>query len=102
MAVGLNYLSKLHRAIRLKTPIADSTAELMDLVEECRADLIRLGVLPDKANDEADPLILGAVRCFIRWKWAQTPEDETGNMRDYMLMRDEIRKTRSYTEAVTP
>jgi hypothetical protein len=100
MAVGEEYIWKLHRAVRLKTPTVDSTAELMDLVEECRADLIRLGVLPDKANDEADPLILGAVRCFIRWKWAQTPEDETGNMRDYMLMRDELRKTASYTEAV--
>ena len=100
MAVSPGYLAKLQRAVRIKTATADVTAELTDLIEECRADLIRLGVLPDKANDEADPLILGAVRCFIRWKWAQTPDDETGNMRDYMLMRDELRKTAAYTEAV--
>ncbi len=100
MAVGADYMDKLARAVRLKTPTYDAKSELTDLIEECRADLIRLGILPDKANDEADPLILGAVRCFIRWKWAQTPEDETGNMRDYMLMRDELRKTAAYTEAV--
>ena len=102
MAVGVDYLAKLRRAVRPKTATADSTAELTDLIEECRADLIRLGVLPDKASDETDPLILGAVRCFVRWKWAQTPEDETGNMRDYMLMRDELRRTSAYTEAVMP
>ena len=102
MAVGVDYLAKLRRAVRLKTATADSTAELTDLIEECRADLIRIGILPDKASDETDPLILGAVRCFVRWKWAQTPEDETGNMRDYMLMRDELRRTGAYTEAVMP
>lgn len=102
MAVGLEYLAKLRRAVRQKTPTADATEELTDLIEECRADLVRLGVLPDKAADEDDALILGAIRCFVRWKWAQTPEDETGNMRDYMLMRDELRKTGTYTEAVTP
>ena len=102
MEVGTEYIEKLARAVRLKSPTYDATEELIDLIDECRADLMRLGVLPEKATDEADPLILGAVRCFVRWKWAQTPEDETGNMRDYMLMRDEIRKTRRYTEAVTP
>ena len=102
MAVGLEYLAKLRRAVRLKTPTADATEELTDLIEECRADLIRLGILPAKATDEDDALILGAIRCFVRWKWAQTPEDETGNMRDYMLMRDELRRTGAYTEAVTP
>ena len=102
MAVGVDYMEKLARAVRLKSPTYDATEELIDLIDECRADLMRLGVLFEKATDEADPLILGAVRCFVRWKWAQTPEDETGNMRDYMLMRDELRKTASYTEAVTP
>ena len=99
--VSDTYLSKLARAVRIKTLTADASAELIDIVHECRADLIRLGILSRVANDESDPLILGAVRCFIRWKWAQTPEDETGNMRDYMLMRDELRKTSAYTEAVT-
>lgn len=100
--VGTEYTEKLARAVRLKSPTYDATEELIDLIEECRADLMRLGVLPERASDEADPLILGAVRCFVRWKWAQTPEDETGNMRDYMTMRDEIRKTRAYTEVVMP
>lgn len=102
MAVGVNYLAKIKRAVRVVSTASDITQELTDLIEECRADLIRLGILDTKATDETDPLILGAIRCFIRWKWAQTPDDETGNMRDYMLMRDELRKTNSYTEAVTP
>ena len=102
MAVSPGYLAKLQRAVRIKTATADVTAELTDLIEEARRDLESLGVLATKTTDETDELILGAVRCFVRWKWAQTPEDETGNMRDYMLMRDELRRTSAYTEAVMP
>lgn len=102
MAVSAGYLAKLQRAVRIKTANADVTAELTDLIEEARRDLEGLGVLASKTIDEADPLILGAIRCFVRWKFAQTPEDETGNMRDYMLMRDELRRRAAYTEAVTP
>lgn len=96
MAVSAGYLAKLQRAVRLKTLTADASAELTDLIEECRADLISLGVLSTKATDETDSLMLGAVRCFVRWKMAQTPEDAAADMDAYMTMRDELRHKREY------
>ena len=101
MAVSAGYLAKLQRAVRIKTATADVTAELTDLIEEARRDMESLGVLAIKTTDETDMLILGAVRCFVRWKKALTPEDAAADMAAYMLMRDELRRKAAYTEAVS-
>ena len=100
MAVSGGYIEKMRKAVRLNGTAFDD--ELTDLIEEARRDMESLGVLVTKTTDETDMLILGAVRCFVRWKFAQTPEDENGNMRDYMTLRDELRRKTEYTEAVTP
>ena len=100
MAVSGGYIVKMRKAVRLNGTAFDD--ELTDLIEEARRDMESLGVLVTKTTDETDMLILGAVRCFVRWKFAQTPEDENGNMRDYMTLRDELRRKTEYTEAVTP
>lgn len=96
MAVGAGYLTKFYRAVRLKTPTTDAATELTDLIEEARRDLESLGVLSSKTTDETDSLILGAVRCFVRWKLALTPEDAAADMEAYMTMRDELRRKRDY------
>ena len=87
--------------MRIKTATADSTAELTDLIEEARRDMESLGVLVAKTTDETDALILGAIRCFVRWKMAQTPEDAAADHDNYMTSRDELRHKSAYTEAVT-
>jgi hypothetical protein len=97
MAVSSGYLAKMQRAVRIKTATADFTAELIDLIEECRADLQSLGVLATKTNNEADGLILGAVRCFVRWKMAPDAVEAEANREDYMTMRDELRRKVAYT-----
>lgn len=100
MAVSADYLAKLRRAVR-RGENAEVDAELTDIIEECRLDLITLGVLEEKANDEADPLILGAVRCFVRWKFGQNNEEAAVNRDDYMQLRDEIRKRVAYCTTPT-
>lgn len=100
MAVSDTYLAKLRRAVR-RGQNTEVDAELTDIVEECRQDLISLGVLERKANDEADPLILGAVRCFVRWKFGISNEDAALNREDYMQLRDEIRKKVAYCTTPT-
>jgi len=97
MAVTAGYLAKLQRAVRLKTLTADATTELTDLIEEARRDLESLGVLSTKTTDETDVLILGAIRCFVRWKLAATPDEASGNRDDYAMMCDRIRRIRAYT-----
>lgn len=100
MAVGVNYLAKIKRAVRVVSTASDIIQELTDLIEECRADLVQLGVLPTKANDENDMLVLGTVRSFVRWKFAQDEKEATWNMQDYLVQRDEMRRRAAYTEAV--
>ena len=74
MAVGSDYLAKLRRAVR-RSQSDEVDAELCDLIEECRRDLTSLGVQAACAEDESDPLVLGAVRCFVRWKFGLSNED---------------------------
>ena len=97
MAVSAGYLTKIRRAIR-RNPAVDIDDEITDLIEECRLDLIQLGVLEAKVNDETDSLILGAVRSFVRWKFGMGNDDAEANMRDYMIQRDEMRRRTAYTE----
>ena len=92
MAVSAEYLTKIRRAVRRNTSV-DVDAELTDIIEECRLDLQHLGVLQTKTDDETDSLILGAVRCFARWKFGLSNEDAAlGNREDYYSMRDELRR----------
>ena len=96
MAVGTGYLTKIKRAVRTTSTAEEIATELTDLVEECRADLEALGVLHVKVVDETDPLILGAVRSFVRWKFAQDAKEAESNQSDYMAQRDELRRKRDY------
>ena len=95
MTVSAGYLTKIRNAVRRNTSVAVD-AELTDIIEECRADLIALGVVPAKANDETDNLILGATRCFARWKFGLSNEDASANREDYYTLRDELRRKRDY------
>lgn len=99
MAVSADYLAKIRRAVR-RNQSDDVDAELRDIIQECRQDLIQLGVLESKVNDESDSLILGAVRCFARWKFGLSNEDAEKNREDYMQLRDELRRRVDYTEEV--
>jgi len=102
MAVDMHYLAKIKRAVRVVSTAEDITQELTDLIEECRADLVQLGVLSDKANDETDVLVLGAVRSFVRWKFAQDEKEALWNMQDYLTQRDEMRRRTTYTVEAAP
>lgn len=97
IVVEESFLAKIRRAVRRNTS-TDVDAELTDIIAECRADLISLGVTSAKANSETDSLIIGAVRCFARWKFGLSNEDAAANREDYMMLRDELRRRAAYTE----
>lgn len=100
MAVSAAYLTKIRRAVR-RNASEDVDAELTDLIEECRLDLQQLGVLQSMTAIETDSLILGAVRCYARWKFGLSNEDAAQNREDYMQLRDELRRRSTYTEEAT-
>ena len=100
MAATSGYIAKMRRAIRVGQN-EDIDAEISDLIEECRHDLIQLGVLSTKANDEADSLILGAVRGFVRWKFGLNNPDADRLHAEYDIMRDELRRRGDYCTTPT-
>lgn len=95
MAVSPEYLTKIRIAVR-RSQNDEIDQELTDLIEECRLDLQQLGVLQAKVEDESDPLILGAIRCFVRWRFGLSNVDGELNREDYYTLRDELRKRIDY------
>ena len=87
MAVTQSYLAKLRRAVR-RRPDIDTDAELTDIINECRLDLARVGIV--KAEDETDSLILGAVRCYVRWKFGLNSEDAERNREGYEQLKSDL------------
>ena len=100
MAVSEEYLAKIRRGVRVGQSV-DIDEELTDIIEECRRDLTLIGVDTSFATDESDPVILGAVRSFARWKFGLSGTDAELNKNDYMVMRDELRRRAEYCTLAT-
>lgn len=95
MTVSDRYLEKLRRAIR-QDKDADTDAEIKELILECRQDLAKTGI--QKVADETDPLILGAVRCYVRWKFGLMNPEAKIHEEQYLMLKDELSKTKEYVD----
>lgn len=87
-----NYLYKVRFAVRTVSTDSNVLRELTDIIEECRAHMIAVGVKKDVAEDETNPLVLGCVRSFARAKFSDDRDEKAANMADYRLQVDELRK----------
>lgn len=90
--VSENYLYKVRFAVRTVSTDSNVLRELTDIIEECRAHMIAVGVKKDVAGDETNPLVLGCVRSFARAKFSDDRDEKAANMADYRLQVDELRK----------
>ena len=70
--VSEGYLSKIKFALRTVSIDSNVELEITDIIEECRAHMIAIGVNKEVAEDEE--------------------EDISTNMADYRLQVDELRK----------
>ena len=61
------------QAVRTKSTAFDG--EIADLIRAARVDLALGGVLPERAQDEADPLIKRAVMNYIKAEFGLDNED---------------------------
>ena len=85
------YLNKIRFAIRRNSnPMVDE--ELKDIIEQCQADMVRVGVPKEVAIDENDKLVLGCQRAFARWQFGIDGDDAIRNKEDYECMVDGLRK----------
>jgi len=96
MAVTSSYLAKIKRAVRITSAASEITQELTDTVEECRADLTRLGLSDTVVNDETDVHILDAVKRYARWRFAMDASEALRCQAEYHEKADELRKSAGY------
>ena len=90
--VSAEYLEKIKFAVRTVSTDDNVIAEIEDIIEECRADMINKGVSEDVAGDETNYSVLGCVRSFARSRFGIDANDIQLNMQDYRLQVDELRK----------
>lgn len=92
MAVSNEYLGKIRFAIRRNSSTLMDN-EIIDVIEQGRADLIRMGVSPDVANDETNSLVLGCIRAFARWQIGGGGAEPEKSRDDYRLMANDLRNS---------
>ena len=71
--ISEEYLAAGRQAIRTKSKAFDG--EIVDLIRAVRKDLENGGILPERAKDEADPLIKRAVMTYIKAEFGLDNED---------------------------
>lgn len=94
MAIGAEYLTSIRQYMRLTSTIHDS--ELEDLVNAARADLVLGGVLPAKAEDEQDPLIMRAVATYVKAEFGLDNDDSEKYRASYKEQRNGLALSDSY------
>ena len=94
MAIGAEYLTSIRQYMRLTSTIHDS--ELEDLVNAARADLVLGGVLPAKAEDEQDPLIMRAVDTYVKAEFGLDNGDSEKYRASYKEQRNGLALSDSY------
>lgn len=94
MAIGAEYLTSIRQYMRLTSTIHDS--ELEDLINAARADLVLGGVLPAKAEDEQDPLIMRAVATYVKAEFGLDNGDSEKYRASYKEQRNGLALSDSY------
>ena len=94
MAIGAEYLTSIRQYMRLTSTIHDS--ELEDLINAARANFVLGGVLPAKAEDEQDPLIMRAVATYVKAEFGLDNDDSEKYRASYKEQRNGLALSDSY------
>ena len=87
-------MTSIRQYMRLTSTIHDS--ELEDLINAARADLVLGGVLPAKAEDEQDPLIMRAVATYVKSEFGLDNDDSEKYRASYKEQRNGLALSDSY------
>ncbi len=74
--------------------------EINDLIKAAKADMILIGILPEKVNDETDPLIKRAISIYCKANFGWNNPDSDKYQKSYSLLRTHLSLSAEYTEAV--
>jgi uncharacterized phage protein (predicted DNA packaging) len=81
-------LNDIKTALRISHTALDT--EILDLIEEARADLVLSGISAVKANDEKDPLIKRAVRTYCKANFGFDNPDSDRLNESYLMIKQHL------------
>ena len=88
------YILRIRTALRIKHTYLD--AEVADMIEAERADLVLAGILPDKVNDENDPLIRRAIRTYCKANFGLDNPDSEDYAKSYEAIKLHLQLSNEY------
>ena len=91
-----NYMHEIRRYIRINHDRHDG--EITDLIEAARADLMQVGILTAKAQDEGDPLIKRAIVCYVKANFGLDNSDAERYDASYQSLKRHLALSNEYTK----
>lgn len=87
-------LEAVKKTLRIThTKLDDS---IQDTIKSARAEMIRLGILAYKAEDDSDPLIGEAIKTYCQMSYANDPKKQEMFEKSWCTQVDGLRKSRKY------
>lgn len=87
-------LEKMKIALRIKTDFFD--AEIQSVIGAARMELIRAGVLSEKANADDDDLITSAIRSYVLAQYSTDTKMTEGYWKAFVYQLDCLRRSTGY------
>ena len=87
-------LEAVKKSLRIThTKLDDS---IQDTINAARAEFIRLGILPYKAEDDNDPLIREAIKTYCQMEYTDDAKKREMFYKSWETQVDGLRKSRNY------
>lgn len=87
-------LEKVKLALRISHSYLDE--DILDTINIARAEMIRSGISKEKANDDEDSLIIGAIKTFCKYQFSSDNTRVEGFRISWEYQLDNLRKTDGY------
>ena len=89
-------LEAVKKTLRIThTKLDDS---IQDTINTARAELIRLGILASKAEDDEDPLIRDAIKTFCQMSYTDDEKKREMIYKSWEVQADGLRKSSGYRD----
>ncbi|MCI3922493.1 head-tail connector protein [Paenibacillus sp. TRM 82003] len=85
--------------IRLRISNTAFDSEILDLIEEAKADLSLSGIASLKVNDDTDPLIRRAVFLYVKANFGWDNNDSDKLTASYGMLKNHLALSAEYTES---
>ena len=93
--ISEQFVKDIRARLRIKHTHLDN--EITDLIGEARADLLSVGILASKVNDEADMLIRRAVFTYAKAEFGLDNDDSEKYRESYKAQKIHLANSKEYT-----